>query len=383
MTDKESSEKNLESNSQGSNTKKSQTIDAPVYEMNWPLAYPPLAATGQYRKQDEDFQVTELSNRQLKEDGPHWYLFIEKRGTNTHWLARQLANHANVNLKDIGYAGLKDRHAITRQWFSVPINKTVPDLDAIWGDEFTLLRSGFYGAKLKRGALGGNRFRLTLRDVSGSIDAINQRLELIRQRGVPNYFGPQRFGNQGENLQQAHKLFVSGKRPRNRQKASIYISSARSYLFNEIVKWRVENELWDRPMSGEVYGFAGGLRGFRQEHSSEERERWRQCEIHPTAAMWGRGQSLSEEDLSNLETSVAQRFPVFSEGIEKQGIKQERRASRLMVPDLSWQWLESDQLVLQFSLPSGYYATSILRELGQMVEATRDFDRSTKTDEAE
>jgi len=352
-----------------------------ILQVNWPCAYAKLNVSGRYRVKDEDFHVTELTNRQLNAEGPHLYLLIEKQGTNTHWLARKLANHAQCNLNDVGYAGLKDRHAVTRQWFSVPLkNGQVPDLTHLFNnDEFTLLAQGFYGAKLKRGALGGNRFRLVLRNIQGDRAQIQQRLELIKQRGVPNYFGPQRFGHEFENLVQAEKLFQTGKRPRNRQKASMYYSAARSFLFNEMLKQRIEQHIWDRPMAGEVFGFPGSLRGFRQENTAEENQRWREQEIHPTTAMWGKGEALSQGELLSLEQSIAAQHPLFAEGLCKQGMKQERRATRMLIPDLFWQWQSADadgaetqNLTLHFSLPSGYYATSLLRELGDFVEAERE-----------
>lgn len=353
------------------------------YTANWPTAYSKLNVSGRYRVKDEDFQVSELTNRQLKAEGGHLYLLIEKQGTNTHWLARKLANHAQCNLKDVGYAGLKDRHAITRQWFSVPLkNGKAPDVSHLFnGDEFTLLSQGFYGAKLKRGALGGNRFRLVIRDIEGTESEINQRLELIKQNGVPNYFGPQRFGHNGENLNQAASLFESGKRPRNRQKASMYYSAARSYLFNHMLQHRIEQQAWARPMDGEVFGFPGSLRGFRQENTQEENQRWRDQEIQPTVAMWGKGDALSAGTLSDLENDIAAQHPLFAEGLCKQGMKQERRATRMLIPDLFWQWQAAQDengtrnLILHFSLPSGYYATSLLRELGDITEAERMEER--------
>lgn len=356
------------------------------WNIEWPTAYAKLDVSGRYRVKDEDFQVSELTNRQLKEEGGHLYLLIEKQGTNTHWLARKLANHAQCNLKDVGYAGLKDRHAVTRQWFSVPLkNGKAPDLTHLFNsDEFTLLAQGFYGAKLKRGALGGNRFRLVIRDIQGDESNINQRLELIKQRGVPNYFGPQRFGHNYENLTQAETLFESGKRPRNRQKASMYYSAARSYLFNEMLKQRIEQNIWDRPMEGEVFGFPGSLRGFRQENTMVENQRWREQKIHPTVAMWGKGEALSSGPLLELEQQIAQAHPLFADGLCKQGMKQERRATRMLIPDLFWQWQPDElgsgksNLILHFSLPSGYYATSLLTELGDFVEAER-FEESERS----
>ncbi len=349
----------------------SPSTEESTIQVNWPKAYPELNISGQFRVSDEDFQVTELSSRRLKESGPHMFLFIQKQGANTQWLARKLANHAKLDLKDIGYAGLKDRHGITRQWFSLPIKNTEPDLTHLFNKpEFTLLKKGYYGVKLKRGALGGNEFRLVIRNIVGDKALLNQRLELIRARGVPNYFGPQRFGHDFENIKQAYKFFETGKRPRNRQKTSMYISAARSLLFNDMLAKRVESQCWDQPINGEVYGFSGSMKGFSQENTAQELMRWRNQNIHPTCAMWGKNTSLATDQLLTLENNVANEHALLNEGLIKQGLKQERRASRLLLPDLFWFW-QGDDLVLRFSLASGYFATSILRELGHIVEAPR------------
>lgn len=342
---------------------------AMTFDTQWPKAYPELEMTASFKSLEEDFSVSEITNRELTETGPHLYLYIEKKGSNTHWLARQLANHAKIDLKDVGYAGLKDRHAVTRQWFSLPIKNKEPDLTHLFNkDEFTLIEKGFYGVKLKRGALGGNQFRLVIRDVQGIKSDIEERLELIKNNGVPNYFGQQRFGNDNENLFQAAKLYQTGKRPRNRQKASMYFSASRSYLFNHMLAKRVNSNSWDKPIEGEVFGFSGSLRGFAQEHSDEEKSRFNEKDIHPTCALWGKGESVAEGELDAIEKTVIEANELFAQGIVRQGMKQERRVSRLLLPDLTWQWQSEGVLVLNFELGSGLFATSVLRELGNIVE---------------
>jgi tRNA pseudouridine13 synthase len=340
-----------------------------TFDTHWPKAYPELEMTASFKSLEEDFSVSEVTNRELTETGPHLYLYIEKKGTNTHWLARQLANHAKIDLKDVGYAGLKDRHAVTRQWFSLPINNKEPDLTHLFNkDEFTLVEKGFYGVKLKRGALGGNQFRLVIRNVKGIKADIEQRLELIKNNGVPNYFGQQRFGNDNENLFQAAKLYQTGKRPRNRQKASMYFSASRSYLFNHMLANRVRMSSWDKPIEGEVFGFSGSLRGFAQEHTDEEKSRFNEKDIHPTCALWGKGESVAKGELDTIEKSVVEANDLFAQGIVRQGMKQERRVSRLLLPDLTWEWSSEEVLILSFELGSGLFATSVLRELGNIVE---------------
>lgn len=344
------------------------------YHTQWPKAYAELNMQAEFKVNLEDFQVHEVTNRELSQElGPHLYLCIEKKGTNTHWLARKLANHAKVDLKDVGYAGLKDRHAVTRQWFSLPIKNKEPDLTHLFNnDEFTLIEKGFYPVKLKRGALGGNKFKLVLRKVVGDKAEIENRLQLIKDEGIPNYFGEQRFGHNNENLYQAEKLFTTGKRPRNRQKASMYFSAARSYLFNQMLAKRVLNQTWNRPIDGEVLGFAGSLRGFSQESTAQEQSRFESKDIHPTCAMWGKGESLAKSELAEIEISVANTNPLFAQGLVKQGMKQERRATRLCLPNLSWQWQDDVTLILEFELAAGFFATSVLRELGSIIEAQHD-----------
>lgn len=348
-------------------------VNEMVFQSSWPKAYPELEMQAQFRSTDEDFQVSEVTNRELVESGPHLYLYIEKKGSNTHWLARKLANHAKVDLKDVGYAGLKDRHAVTRQWFSLPIKNKEPDLTHVFsGDEFTLIKKGFYGVKLKRGALGGNQFKLTLREVSGDKAQIEERLELIKRNGVPNYFGSQRFGHDNENLRQAAKFYDTGKRPRNRQKTSMYLSASRSYLFNQMLAKRVQTNCWANPIEGEVFGFSGSMRGFQKEGSEEEQLRFQDKEIHPTCAMWGGGESLAQSELLRIENDIAENNLLFKDGLEKQRMKQERRATRLLLPDLCWNWQSETELVLEFELASGLFATSVLRELGDITEAVRE-----------
>ena len=154
----------------------------------------------------------------------------------------------------------------------------------------------------------------------------------------------------------------------------MYLSASRSYLFNQMLAQRVTASTWDNIIEGEVFGFSGSLRGFTQEGTEEELSRFEQKDIHPTCALWGRGNSLAETQLLEIEKDVANSNTLFSEGIEKQGMKQERRATRLLLPELSWEWLETDVLELKFELASGLFATSVLRELGHITEAPRPED---------
>ena len=354
---------------------------------DWAYAYGGAYSQGIIRRAPDDFIVNEIPSFEPSGKGEHAFVFIEKCSENTEYVARALARFAGVRQRDVSYAGLKDRHARTTQWFSVWLpGKPDPDWTALNSDTIKVLQATRHSKKLRRGDLVGNRFNITLRSVKANQDALKQKntsteelklaieenLQAIKKNGVPNYFGVQRFGNNGDNLNQAFNMFESGKRPRNKQKGSMYISAARSFLFNEMLAKRIQLNCWDRPMDGEVFGFPGSQRGFSQEGTSEELQRWRINRIHPTCALWGKNESLAVKNLLDIEQAVADANPVFCEGLINKGLKQERRAARMLVPDLFWMW-QGDDLILRFSLASGYFATSILTELGDIQEAPREY----------
>ena len=225
-----------------------------------------LAAT--IRQDAEDFRVDELDAFAPSGQGEHLLLTIEKRGMNTQFVARLLAQWADVDERAIGYAGLKDRHALTTQRFSVqlpgradPESAALEAMAAGAGQGLRVLAAARHSRKLPRGALAGNAFVLVLRDVQGDRDAAQARLAAIAARGVPNYFGEQRFGRGGSNVAQALAMFAaagarSGRRMR-REERSMLLSAARSELFNRVLARRVEQDCWDAALDGEVWMLDG------------------------------------------------------------------------------------------------------------------------------
>ena len=175
----------------------------------WPNAYPASGASATLKRLNEDFIVTELPLQLPCGQGEHIWLDIEKNGANTAFVVQQLARAAGVQERDVGYAGLKDRYAITRQWFSIyfPRGET-PDLTGLRHPEFSVLSQSRHVRKLRPGDLQGNRFRIVLRDVTGDRDAIEANLEAVAARGAPNYFGAQRFGHDGGNLEQGRAMLA-------------------------------------------------------------------------------------------------------------------------------------------------------------------------------
>ena len=333
-----------------------------------PRAHGDAVLSARIRSTPEDFFVEELPGFEPSGAGEHLLLTLEKRGMNTVFAARRLAQWARVPEMSVSYAGLKDRHAVTRQRFSVHLPKKVaPDIALLESDELRVLDHAWHSRKLPRGALAGNRFVLVLRDVRGDHDAIDQRLQTIALRGVPNYFGEQRFGRGGDNVAQALAMFA-GKRVR-REERSLLLSAARSELFNRVLAERVRAGNWDSALDGEVWSLAGNRSVFGPEPFTDElARRLARFDIHPSGPLWGRGELRSRAEAAELEmrSLAGDDARALMTGLESAGLQQERRALRLHPGELAWRWLDGASLQLGFSLPPGAYATVVLAELGDM-----------------
>jgi tRNA pseudouridine13 synthase len=342
----------------------------------WPRLYPQTGATGWLKCHNQDFCVVEIPQVLPCGEGEHIWLEIEKNGVNTGWIAKQLAELVGVKEMDIGYAGLKDRHAITRQWFSiylplVRLPNGEPDFSAVEknqdGEQIKVLQVRRHSKKLRRGELLGNRFEIRLRDIGyqegGDKAALERNLEFVKQSGVPNYFGEQRFGHNGGNIEASRQMLSGEIQVKNRSKKSIYLSAARSLIFNEVVAARINRQTQSLMLEGDI--------------AADQ-----QLNGQPiaTAPLWGRGRLQTSGEVLSLETEVASLYADICEGLEHRGLNQERRALIAGVDNLAWQWSDSDpqmaasddpawqgssgeDLTLCFSLPSGYYATSVIREL--------------------
>ena len=323
----------------------------------------------------EDFRVEELPAFEPAGAGEHLLLTVEKRGLNTAFVARALAQWAGIHESGIGYAGLKDRHAVTRQRFSVHLPKKVaPDPAALQVDGLRVLDAAWHGRKLQRGALAGNRFGLVLRDVAGAHAAIEARLGQIAARGVPNAFGGQRFGHGGGNVGKALALFARDGRGRRmgREQRSLLLSAARSALFNRVLAARVADGSWERGLDGEVWMLAGSRSVFGPEPWSEAlAARLAAFDIHPSGPLWGRGELRSQGACRDLELAALadDESLALREGLERNGLAQERRALRVRPGELAWDWPDASSLRLSFTLPPGSYATAVLQQLGALADA--------------
>ena len=336
-------------------------MTAPESELPRAHDTPPLMA--ELRSTPEDFRVEEILGYDADGEGEHALLWVEKRDANTDWVARELARFAGVSPMNVGYAGLKDRHAVTRQAFTVQLpGKADPDWSAFPHAEVKVLASTRHKRKLKRGALRGNRFVLVLRNVRGDRTRAEEVLHNIVARGVPNYFGEQRFGREGGNVAQAQAMFA-GRRV-DRDKRSILLSAARSQIFNSVLAARVERDAWDKPLDGEIWCLAGSRSWFGPEPFDEVlATRLAQGDIHPSGPLWGQDEPPTAADAGELERTVAAQHRDLAEGLAAARMDQERRPLRLLPKDLLWRWLDDETLELSFELPAGAYATVVVREL--------------------
>lgn len=330
---------------------------------NWPTVYGEPAASGDIRTLPEDFIVEEQLSFEPSGTGEHAFLYIQKTGENTEYVARMLARFAGVRQRDVSVAGLKDRHAVTSQWFSVWLpGKADPDWTQFESESIKVLQATRHARKLKRGVLSGNHFKLTIRNWQGdNIKAVEQ-LQAIKDHGIANYFGSQRFGNQGQNVNKALAVFQGAKV--GREQRSLYLSAVRSYLFNNILGFRVSQQLWNQPVAGDVFSFDGSHTIFKSDQPDADiLHRLQAGIIHPTGALWGRGEMGVSLKALAIEQEIIASYTELAQGLINCQVDQDRRALRVNVPDLCWQFVDDDVLVLEFTLPAGSYATAVLREI--------------------
>lgn len=315
-----------------------------LFDTDFPRAYGELLGEAGFRSVNADFKVFEELGFVPSGEGEHVYLEIEKDGDNTAWIARQIAALAGVETRDIGYCGLKDRHAVTRQWFSVYLPKGAePDWQMLETDTLRVLNRARHKQKLRRGQHLCNRFSIWLRNVTADHALLDQRLQLLLEQGVPNYFGPQRFGIDSGNLALAQRILVDQVKIKNRPKRQMAISAARSYLFNLVLAERVKRDCWRQLMPQETALKVAG-------------------QALPSGPLWGRGRAPVTGAAQALEAQVLADWQPWCEPLEFTGLNQDRRALVANLQDLNWLW-DGNDIRLDFALGVGCYATSVIAEL--------------------
>ena len=325
--------------------------------------------TGNIRSTNEDFQVDEIPDFEPSGEGEHVCLKVRKSGQNTEWTGKQLADIAGVARRDVSYAGLKDRHAVTTQWFSVWLpGKQPPDWSAHLPESIEILEAVRHNRKVRIGTLKGNRFEIVIRECVGDKAAVENTLAIIATQGVPNYFGSQRFGKDNHNIERATAWFSGSIKPKARHQKSMYLSAARSWLFNHCLSERVSSKQWNVGLDGDVFQLGGSNSCFYEPLDEVLQQRVSSFDLHPSGPLWGMGELASQHRVRAAESELSTQFPLLSAGLEKHGLKQERRSLRLMVNELNYDWLSTDVLELSFGLKPGSYATSVLQELGDFCD---------------
>jgi tRNA pseudouridine13 synthase len=292
--------------------------------------------------------------------GEHCFVRLEKVGLTTRDVQLDLARHHRLTPLDVGYAGMKDKHAVARQWFSL---RGVEEPSAPADQAMKILETSRHPKKLRRGELGGNRFAVRLRGVAAEDRGTAEAgLRALANRGAPNYFGPQRFG---ENNLEAAREWLAGRRraerPDGRRRGrrrsggarfreGLHISVLRSFLFNEVLAERVRAGTWREPIPGDVL----------------ENDR-------PTGPLWGRGRSPAEEAAAEVEARVLSCHEEIRHGLEHAGVSQNRRPLVLEADGLEWRIVDAPDgsltVEVEFGLPAGGYATSLLGEVFELVPA--------------
>jgi len=383
-----------------------QTTTASMHEADFSmLAYvlgKPILQ-GLLKTEPEDFRVEEQIAYELSGEGEHLWCWVEKRCENTDWVAGMLAKWAGTSKRNVGFAGQKDRQAVTKQWFSIQLpGKEDPNPDTLNVDGVKILSMKRHNRKLQRGGLSGNRFELVIRDISKAnsslgdmsheaiILELNNRLQSIAEQGVPNYFGEQRFGKGGNNLREGEKLLTADNRAEqshrgrgnrkksgNRNQQSLYISALRSWMFNDLLSQRIQNHTWNQVIDGDILQLRASDKWFLADESEDLsclQQRALDCDLSPTGGLFGDGALPTLMQALALEETVVEKYQSWCDSLAKNRVKQDRRAFRIMPEDLVWSVEETQgeevaiSLQLAFTLPSGSFATMVLREVLQTIE---------------
>ena len=353
------------------------------------------------KQEFRDFRVDEELGFAFSEEGEHICILVKKTDLSTIEVVKRLSEVTGARKSSIGYAGMKDRRGECTQWFSVQLPASEERaLQNFENPSLQILETHRNSRKIRIGCHKSNHFQIRLRNCIGPQTEFDERLRRIEHTGVPNYFGPQRFGRQMSNMTQVQELMIaeldksaamdSGSASSNKRfKRGMLYSAARSYLFNQLLSRRLENNTWNQYIAGDVLNLNGTDRCFvlhdPSEWDQEMQRRLDQFDIHITGVLPGltdvKDKYVSSGESADIEDAVGKQYGILLDGLKHCGLKASRRSFRFLPDRLKWQWLagrdESDgtvidesgnrssrlDLQLEFSLPKGAYATSLLREL--------------------
>ena len=330
-----------------------------------PRAFGGSLSTGILKQSVQDFIVNEQLSFEPSGEGEHAYLYIQKNDLNTEDVAKCLAKHAGVTRKSVSFAGMKDKRAVTQQWFSVHLpGVSDPDWSLLNNDQIEIKKITRHLRKLKRGAIKFNSFEIIIQQLSADHQLIQQRVADISQQGVPNYFMAQRFGYKANNLSLAERIFYKNHKIKDRNKKGILLSAVRSYLFNEVLAERVSKQSWNKAIEGDTFVLDGTRNFFANETIDEEIiERIKSMDIHPSGCLFGTGKPEVLGKALAIEQAVLDNNQIFCDGLLKEKVAASRRPLRMKVSNFTVSFIDDSTACFSFDLPSGSYATAVMREL--------------------
>ena len=321
------------------------------------------AVSGLLKSTAEDFIVTEKLGFEPSGGGEHLFLWIEKSMLTTHELIDHVASDFSIKSRDIGHSGLKDKIAVTRQWLSLYLPGQMKLLELPEISEYKILDHAWHHKKLRTGTHRSNHFEVIIRNVEAVPEISWKQLDLIRSRGMANYFGAQRFGRQGDNVERAMQVLTNTRRARklSRNKRSLYISAMRSFLFNSVLCRRIELGYWDKPVAGDVFMLSGSQSIFYEKINDALLARFNQLDLSSTISLYGDGKRLLQDDALNLEDLVFAKNAAILQCLNQQKTSLQMRTTRVIVEDLIVEYdAVKKALRVEVTLPSGSYFTTLL-----------------------
>jgi len=337
--------------------------------------------TARIKQTPEDFQVDEILGFEPDGEGNHWLLHIRKISRNTSEVSEFLSKSSGCSEADVGFCGLKDRQAVTTQWFSIPIGRATDPVDPnsfTWPDGVELLECVRHGKKLRRGIHRGNRFRIVLREVEGAVSDWQRRIVALQDRGFPNYFTAQRFGRGGSNLALLRRMGEAGKRRRwNRRDRNWGLSTLRALIFNRVLSERLRCDTVSRVQAGDVLNLVGSRSRFVAEPGELPglQARVDQRDLAVTGPLWGETEPPTSGAARAFEQAAAEMvLQHYGEagllGLLKSWRAEQDRRPLMVVPEGLTSGFDErgGAITVGFNLPRGSYATAVLRELVDLVE---------------
>ena len=321
----------------------------------------PPKQTALLKAECADFVVKEQLGYDMSGDGEFVVVKVRKTDCNTLFVGEQLAKFAGISARNMSYAGLKDRKAVTEQWFSLQMpGQPTPDFSQFSLEGVEILEVTRHQRKIRIGSLQGNHFEILLRNAEET-DELKVRLDFLAKNGFPNYFTEQRFGRDGNNLTQALRWANGEIKVKDRNKRSFYLSAARSEIFNLIVAKRIELGLAQQVLNGDILQLNGSHSWFvvdESEDLAQLQQRLAQQDVLLTAPLIGE----EEKSAVDFEHEIFAQHQALFALMRQERMKAARRPILMQPQQFQWQF-EPNGLRLQFDLPVGSYATALIREL--------------------